>query len=405
MICKGVRLKALLSLILLLTFLLPFPVFSEEYRTLREGDSGSDVIALKTRMYYLGYFKSLNFSDTYNSTTVERVKQLQKKNGLKQTGVATPELQALIFSEDCVFQAPTPKPSATNAPAAAGKKEAVAWPDMNDEGFLPADGEPFAYENAKDGLWIYISRDIHIEIRRMEDPSAKIIWFETSISVTEQTKLRSLLVSGKKKSIFKQPADILANYGNVVLAFSDDFFGYRTRYEGKNEGVIIRDGEILAESTVKASSKKFPPLEILALFEDGSMKTFESNEKTAKEYLEMGVTDTFAFGPILVKNGEIDENVYTYDKTKREPRTALGMIAPRKYLVLTVLGRRTDSKGASFVWLAEKMHEKGVTEALNLDGGNTCSLIFRGKMINRPDNVQKKDIRYVSGLIGLIEEE
>ncbi len=398
---KGARRIALLCLIVLILSMLPFSALSAEYRTLQEGDSGSDVLRLKTRLYYLGYFKTSNLSDAYNETTVERVKQFQKKNGLQQTGIATPELQELLFSDDCIYQAPTPRPSAVPVSA----EETIIWPETDEQGFLASGLEPFVYENAEDGLWAYISQDIHIEIRRCEDPALTLIWFETTVVLSERTKLRSMLVPGKKKSNFQQPASILAAHGNVILAFSDDFFGYRTRYEGKREGVIIRDGEIIAESTVKASSRKFPPLEILALFEDGSLKTYESDEKTAKEYLEMGVTDTYAFGPILVSNGEISQGVYTYEKTDRNPRTALGMIEPRKYLVLTALGRRKDSKGASYLWLAEKMLEKGVTEAMNLDGGNTCSLIFRGKLLNRTENVKKNEIRYVSGLIGVIEEE
>ena len=106
-----------------------------------------------------------------------------------------------------------------------------------------------------------------------------------------------------------------------------------------------------------------------------------------------------------MKDGALSEGLSSYETTLRAPRTALGMIAPRKYLVLTVTGRRKDSKGASFHWLAEKMLEKGVTEAMNLDGGNTCSLIFRGQLLNRTPDVKKSEIRYVSGLIGLIEEE
>ena len=406
MIKRHIRKIALLNVLFIAVTLIPFSATAEQYRTLKEGDYGSDVIRLKTRMYYLGYFTSLNFSDTYNKTTVERIKLLQKKNGLKQSGIATPELQELIFSDECVYQAPTPKPETTPTPAVQDSgKDGVPWPEMDTEGFLVSAQAPFVYENTDDGFWAYVSKDIHVEIQRFEDRSITLVWFETSISLKKNQKLCSFLVPGKKKSTFRQPADILSQYENVVLAFSDDFFGYRTRYEGKNEGIIIRDSQIIAESTVKATSKKFPPLEILALFADGSMKTFESNEKTATEYLDMGVTDTFAFGPILVQNGGINENIKTYDKTKREPRTALGMIEPRKYLVITALGRRTNSKGASIAWLAEKMQERGAVEALNLDGGNTCSLIFNGKLINRPANVRKSDIRYVSGLIGLIEEE
>ena len=401
MIHKRLRQAVLLGLTVLLALLLPLTAVSEEYRTLQEGDSGSDVLRLKTRLYELGYFRTLNLTDDYSQTTAERVKQYQKKNGLKQTGIATPELQEQIFADERVVR--TAMPEATSAPAAA--EEDVEWPETDERGLLAAGTEPFIYENTEQGLWAYISDDIHVEIRRYEDPAAPMIWFETTIELSERTKLRSFMVPGKKKNTFKQPETILAAYGDVVLAFSDDFFGYRTRYEKKNEGIIIRDSEVIAESTVKSTSRKYPPLEILALFADGSMKTFESDEKTAKEYLEMGVTDTYAFGPILVKDGALSEGLSSYETTLRAPRTALGMIAPRKYLVLTVTGRRKDSKGASFHWLAEKMLEKGVTEAMNLDGGNTCSLIFRGQLLNRTPDVKKSEIRYVSGLIGLIEEE
>mgnify|MGYP003320999038 CR=1 FL=1 len=74
----------------------------EEYKTLKSGSEGKDVKKLKVAMYWLGYFNNPNLSDYYNGTTVERVKQLQKNNGLEETGIATPELQELIFSGNCI---------------------------------------------------------------------------------------------------------------------------------------------------------------------------------------------------------------------------------------------------------------------------------------------------------------
>lgn len=79
---------------------------------LQKGDSGPDVLALKQRMYYLGYFNSLkNLTNKYNDVMAKRVAQLQKNNGLEATGIATPELQELIFSDECVWVASTPKPT------------------------------------------------------------------------------------------------------------------------------------------------------------------------------------------------------------------------------------------------------------------------------------------------------
>ena len=55
-------------------------------------------------------------SDEYNSLTVERVKKLQKNNGLEETGIADAELQALVFSGNAVKTDTAPKPSSTPKP-------------------------------------------------------------------------------------------------------------------------------------------------------------------------------------------------------------------------------------------------------------------------------------------------
>ena len=40
---------------------------------------------------------------------------------------------------------------------------------------------------------------------------------------------------------------------------------------------------------------------------------------------------------------------------------------------------------------------------MNLDGGNTTSMVFMGELINRTEEVRKEDQRTVSGLIGVRE--
>ena len=87
------------------------------YRTLKKGMNGRDVQRFKIAMYWLGYFKEKNVSDEYNSITVERVKKLQKYNGLEETGIADPALQALVFSGNAVATETAPKPSKTPKPA------------------------------------------------------------------------------------------------------------------------------------------------------------------------------------------------------------------------------------------------------------------------------------------------
>ncbi len=56
--------KRLITLMVLAALLLwALPGFSEEYRELKEGMTGSDVERLKKAMYWLGYFNSLNLDE------------------------------------------------------------------------------------------------------------------------------------------------------------------------------------------------------------------------------------------------------------------------------------------------------------------------------------------------------
>jgi catechol 2,3-dioxygenase-like lactoylglutathione lyase family enzyme len=50
----------------------------------------------------------------------------------------------------------------------------------------------------------------------------------------------------------------------------------------------------------------------------------------------------------------------------------------------------------------QEMKDKGVTQALNLDGGNTMALMFRGRMLNKEALYQnRKFVRSVTSLIGI----
>ena len=64
------------------------PAVSEEYRELKYGSKGEDVQRFKKAMFWLGYFSTEDLDGTYTATTADRVKKLQKNNGLKQTGIA-----------------------------------------------------------------------------------------------------------------------------------------------------------------------------------------------------------------------------------------------------------------------------------------------------------------------------
>ena len=131
------------------------------------------------------------------------------------------------------------------------------------------------------------------------------------------------------------------------------------------------------------------------------MQTFSSQEHTGEEYLAMGAQTVLSFGPWLVQKGETNP-LCAKHFTTREPRTAIGMIAPYHYIVISVEGRVKQSRGVGMQWLAEQMKALGAQEAINLDGGKTTSLVFMGKSLksNNPTGKPLKR-RSVSGMITL----
>ncbi len=95
-----------------LLFLLPVLTVSGmadgDYRHLRYGSKGEDVTRLQERLTELGYY-TFRITGNYQERTQAAVKAFQKNNGLRETGEATPELQAMIFSADALPKVtPTP---------------------------------------------------------------------------------------------------------------------------------------------------------------------------------------------------------------------------------------------------------------------------------------------------------
>ena len=399
--------------VLLLLAVIVTGVFAEaSYRELKKGDSGPDVTALKERLFDLGYITSRNFGDDYNKNTAERIRQLQKKNGLRQTGIATPELQELIFSDDCIGKDGTKRAAADGSSGKAPARFLMPEPagktkiPLDEEGFYDAE-EPYVYADRKAGVWSYVSRDIHVEIRQRVDKSVPHQWLEAAIRYREPAFFGAMVNEAppekmtKSGTFLSKPTTIVRDH-KAVFAFSDDFFGYRMLNK-QTTGIVIRNGRVWSEKTKKGDSRVWPPLDLIALFDDGHMKTYESDSHTAQEYLDMGVVSTFAFGPILVENGTVCPDLKKWRTTDRAPRMAMGITADGTILAVDVLGRRKDAVGVTITWLADKLIELGAVEAVNLDGGNTTCMIFMDDVINRPAGVKEKDLRTVNGMIGIRE--
>ena len=382
-------------LLLLLCLCLTASALCEGSQVLREGDKGPEVLAMKQRLQELRYIQSGSLTKKFTAKTTASLQSFQQINGLPQTGVLDEATRVLLFSEAALpLPRPTLPPLATPAPTPE-----IAWPVLTEEGFLTEPGE-FVVEMDEEGIWICVSDTLRIEIYRRRDASVPLEWFETEIWTRGGEAFETVSTDpahpGKK---FRYPADIAKDEG-FVLGFSDDF--YATRMANKaTVGIIIRSGEILSADTYRTRGHHLPNLDMMAQFPDGRLQVYGCAELSADELLAMGAVNVFSFGPILLRDGEINDQLYTWYRSV-EPRHALGMIAPNHYFLLSVQGRVKASKGTMLQRVAEMMKAKGVTDALNLDGGNTMALVFRGRMLNKLANFHnKRFVRSVTSLIGI----
>ncbi len=374
----------------------------EDFTPLKTGSTGEAVVKMKQRLYELGYYTTTKLNGTYNENTADYVRRFQLMNNLDASGAADEATLRLMFSEAAVRadglladgSLPMVENPATNTDLYEGmtlsdtqqvvisqwKALPEDYPETDSEGFLPDEHAEYVYDSDEKGLWIYLSHTLQVEIRRYQDRKNVIVWYETEVRTRDGEQLYTPH-NQRAGNKLRQP-QYFARQNQSVLAITDDFYAYRVR-ANISPGVIIRGGEILYDKPKRSGAAGFPKEEVLACFPDGSMKCFEARAYTAEEYLAMGATEVFSFGPILITEGQPGEDAY--DKRYyhyHEPRMAMGMIEPNHYMILTVKGRVNESKGVYFSWMADRMAELHVQEALNLDGGGTAALVFMGRVLN-----------------------
>lgn len=103
-------------------------------------------------------------------------------------------------------------------------------------------------------------------------------------------------------------------------------------------------------------------------------------------------------GPTLVKDGEIyvtaDAEQFPPDiRVGRAPRSAVGITQYGDYIFAVVDGRQEHSKGCTLTEWARILKENfGAVEAINLDGGGSSELFFKGCLVNKPSDGKERPV-------------
>ena len=275
------------------------------------------------------------------------------------------------------------------------------FPALNDAGFM--DSGEFVFEDEENGVWRYASDTLWIEIYRREQKRPARVWYEAEIRCAPGSMGPHMVANDPENWKYgtEYPYKITRKTG-TVLAISSDYAQLRLQQKKSRPGIVIRNGKVISDKTRKKNSKGFPNLDCLAIWADGDMKVYYSDELTAQEYLDAGALDVLAFGPILIRDGELNEEGLEKYATSHAQRTAVGMVEKGHYYFMMLEGRITRSKGDGIRFLAEKLMDKGCTLGFNLDGGATSSIVFMGHQLCKMQNGKKNaSSRRTSDVLGV----
>ncbi len=245
-------------------------------------------------------------------------------------------------------------------------------------------------EQPENGYWYYKSEAVEITITKEYrefigsngTTKKKSNVFICDIKITEgheDTLQRIISQNGYGTgSAYRENTFDMAAANNAILALTGDQYGY------VKNGIEIVHSQLYRYSIRDkffVNVKRDNTLEIL--------KAADYNNKNAAISLVSGGTKfTLDFGPALVINGEGVTDFSAYSNIGNwNPRSAIGYAGKNHFYFVVIDGSRSDSDnkesgGAGFKHMRDLFLELGCTDAYNLDGGSSTTLIFNGKRIN-----------------------
>ena len=101
-----------------------------------------------------------------------------------------------------------------------------------------------------------------------------------------------------------------------------------------------------------------------------------ANEITAEEAERLNIRDGCEFGPVLIKNNEV--NMDAYNKASGfNPRSAIGQREDGAVIFVCIDGRQAGSVGGTYADIINIMVEFGAVNACNMDGGSSSVMMYR----------------------------
>jgi len=155
--------------------------------------------------------------------------------------------------------------------------------------------------------------------------------------------------------------------------------------------IVVLDGKIqyIKQSSVLIPQGGYVVVGPRSKIPKGIIQQYDSVNYTVKLSPEDWNDVKYAVGggPYLIKEGKIFIDKQRFSNgfiSMKAPRTAVGYTKGGSLILVTIDGRQEGTSGATLPELARLMHELGAVNAMNLDGGSSTQMVYKGKVVNRP---------------------
>lgn len=217
----------------------------------------------------------------------------------------------------------------------------------------------------------------HFQFPNIFDSKQYINIFEIDLS-----KGRSLDIPYVKSGFLK--TSDAAKTAKALVAFNGSYFN--TTIGGST--VFFKHNNSIINETVKGFNT-YRENGAFVLDATGKPKVVQ---KPASGWASLSEPMALVGGPLLILNAQEQSQMNVDFNNNRHPRTAVGITAEQKMIVVVVDGRSSQSQGLTIPQLSQLMKALGCTAAVNFDGGGSSTAWVKDEgVVNFPSDNGKFD--------------
>ena len=190
------------------------------------------------------------------------------------------------------------------------------------------------------------------------------------LAICKDTSLLRLCEASTLPDSGETVGTICRENGGLLALTGSAFLDDGSSEGGIISGLAVCSGASLGTAMGAAGDKR------LELRQNDRMYIVDSADPMGE-----GTRDACEFGPALIVDGKNVAGGSSWNTP--QPRAVIGQSDRLETMMVVIEGRLTDSIGCGIAPIAEKLLEYGCVQAMNLDGGTSAILYYKGQYITR----------------------